>query len=173
MDPRNYLSKFLFNLHNVNYFEFIIDNVNKYCNELNLPITIINDQNELIDNANCDNCLLGCLELNTGNLIIYQKCINQLSIQYFNSLSHVKDLVTGETVVMGETMGNAMTGEPTSMSLEEIQDIFMLLTKLKLFIFSNLNHNCKIKCIDVSFNENNETVETSVNSIMIFLIQSN
>jgi hypothetical protein len=123
MELNSYFSKLLFNLYNVNCSDFIIDIENQYCIIDKPSITIIQDQNELIDNVKCEKYVLGCLDLSTGNSILYQKCIDQVSSRYFDELKRVRDLLTGETVIMGETLGNAMTAEPTGMSLEEIQNM--------------------------------------------------
>jgi hypothetical protein len=117
--------------------------------------------------------VLGCLDLSTGNSILYQKCIDQVSFRYFDELKRVRDLLTGETVIMGETLGNAMTAEPTGVSLAEIQNMFVLITKLKLSIYSNLSINCKIRNVDLQYLENIKSIEASVISIMKSLIQSN
>jgi hypothetical protein len=82
-------------------------------------------------------------------------------------------MLKGETVIMGETLGNAMTTEPTGVSLEEIQNMFVLITKLKLSIYSNLSINCKIRNVDLKYLENIKSIEASVFSIMKSLIQSN
>lgn len=173
MELSSYFSQFLFNLYNVNCSEFVFDNENQYCIIQGPSITIVQAQNELINNVNCDNCLLGCLDLSTGNSILYQKCIDQVSSRYFDELKRVRDSLTGETVIMGETLGNAMTAEPTGVSLEEIRNMFVLITKLKLSIYSNLSLNCKIRNVDVQYPANINSIEASVISIMKSLIQSN
>lgn len=173
MELNNYFPQFLFNLYNVNCSDFVFDDENQYCIIQGPSITIVQVQNELINNVNCDNCLLGCLDLSTGNSILYLKCIDQVSSRYFNELKRVRDLLTGETVVIGETLGNAMTAEPTGISLEEIQSMFVLIIQLKLSIYSNLSFNCKIRNVDLRNLKNNKSIEASVISIMKSLIQSN
>lgn len=162
MELNGYFSDFLFKLYFVNYSDFIIDDENQFSIHQKPSITIIQNKNELINNNNCDNCLLGCLDLSTGNSIIYKKCIDQVSSRYFNKMN-----------LIGETHGNAMTAEPTGMSLEEIQGIFVLLAKLKLSIYSNLSLNCKIRSVDLQYFANIRSIESSVISIVLSLVQSN
>ena len=173
MELNSYFSKFLFDLYNVNCSDFIIDDENQFSIHQKPSITIIQNKNELIYNNNCDNCLLGCLDLNTGNSIIYQKTIDQVSNRYFIKMKQVKDLVTGEVVVIGETQGSAMTAEPTGMSLEEIQEMFLLITKLKLLIYANLNWSCKVRSVELQYFANIRSIESSVISIVLSLVQSN
>ena len=71
MELNGYFSDFLFKLYFVNYSDFIIDDENQFCLKDSSITTIVQNHKELIGNVNCDNCLLGCLELETDNLIIY------------------------------------------------------------------------------------------------------
>jgi hypothetical protein len=173
MELNGYFSQFIIDLYNVNNINFVIDDQNQFCLKDNSITTIVQNHKELIGNVNCDNCLLGCLELETDNLILSQKCIDQVSNRYYIKMNQDKDMVTGEVVDLGKMQGSAMTAKPTGTPLDEIQDMFVLLTKLKLLIYANLNWNCKVRSVELNYNINIESIEASVNAIILTLIQSN